>query len=160
MGFFSLWWHSQGLISNARGAYEPKTSACSQDPAITLKFCPKCDRGGKKSSFLLPNFVKRHADCAHQSLPCPGQARSPWRCRRAWRSWSFLQPFPTSHVLELEDASSHQYVAARSSPLFDTLHAHSVLDALGAGLVMWSMRSSAHLSCLLTVNSCRPSFNI
>ena len=69
----------------------------------------------------IPKLLDDDAD-AHQSSPCPGQARAPWPCPRAWRSWSSLRLFPTSRALGLEDASSHQYVAARSSPLFYTGH--------------------------------------
>ena len=111
----------------------------SADPAWKFNFDrikeKKCDKGGKNESlFFSSNFHKGRADSAHGSSPCPCQGRSPWRCLQAWQSWFSLQPFPTSYVLELEDASSHWFVAAKSSPLFYIGH-----TSLGA----WRTRRSS-----------------
>ena len=115
----------------------------SADPAWNFNFDrikeKKCDKGGKNESlFFSSNFHKGRADSAHGSSPCPCQGRSPWRSLQAWQSWFSLQPFPTSYVLELEDASSHRIGSLLPNPLlFSTWGTHhSVLGALGAVLVI------------------------
>ena len=137
----------------------------SADPAWKFNFDrikeKKCDKGGKNESlFFSSNFHKGRADSAHGSSPCPCQGRSPWRCLQAWQSWFSLQPFPTSYVLELEDASSHWFVAAKSSPLFYIGHTslgawrtrRSSCDTTWWG--PWDLRHTWIAFCM--VNSCSP----
>ena len=85
---------------------------------MTPKFCQKCDKGGEKKSTFWGHILLNDVQTLRINLR-PVQVR--YGHHDIVPGLTILILF-AAHVLELEDASLHCFVAAKSSPLFYTGH--------------------------------------
>ena len=126
--------------------FEPKSTASSQ--LWPQNFDKNMTRVVKKINFLGSHFVKWRAEFTHQSSSCPGQVRSPWHSPRpddldllcsprAWTWRRFFALFRGCQILSSLLHRAHVTLCLTHSAQFLWYH------------LIWSMRSSAHLDCLL-----------